>query len=75
MKAFNWKECDWSKFVGPGWGPLVNPIQKYAKENNLEIYDVKQKYGTLNIQAVYNDMLLSYIEAAERLSQLIKEYD
>ena len=38
---------DWTPCVGPGWRPLVQMLQEYAKLHEVAVVQVKEKFGGL----------------------------
>lgn len=42
---------DNTKFVGPGWAPLVKTLDWYAEKWNIEPLQVKEKFGGLRYYA------------------------
>lgn len=68
------KLINWVDYVGPGWYNLVQPIADKAKELNVEIAQVKEKFGTLRIYTdTVNEELEELIREAEKLSEVTCE--
>lgn len=39
----------YERSTGPGWDSLVDPIVKMCEDAGIEIYQIKEKFGTLRI--------------------------
>ena len=54
---------------GEGWKPLYQPILDYAMEHNIEVHQVKEKFGGLRIYlASYDSTVRKMIDDAEEKS-------
>lgn len=51
--------------VGRGWWGLVQPLVKLANAKNLEIFQIKEKFGGLRFYAARDEELEKAIRAAE----------
>lgn len=64
----------WTDCVGPGWYNLVLIVEQVAQKKNVEIAQVKEKFGTLRVytQTIDSDVD-AIIDAAEKLSEFTCE--
>lgn len=59
---------------GEGWKPLYQPILDYAMEHNIEVHQIKEKFGSLRIYLdSYDDTVRAMIEDAEERSYNVCE--
>ena len=59
---------------GKGWEKLYQPILDYAVEHNIEVHQVKEKFGQLRIYlSFYDDTVRKMIDDAEKKSYNICE--
>lgn len=64
----------WTDCVGPGWYNLVLNVELAAQKKNVEIAQVKEKFGTLRIYTETSDSdLNTIINTAEKLSEVTCE--
>lgn len=54
--------------VGPGWKNLVQPLIDLAKLYNVEIYQIKEKFGGLRFYHAGSEKLAPLVNAVEEAS-------
>lgn len=62
--GFSGKKCTLEsakRCVGKGWGDLVEEAWRYCDENNIAIYQIKEKFGGLRFYTEYQDITLGDI--------------
>lgn len=64
----DWKNAEWDKCVGPGWTDIVRPLVEYAVANDLQILQVKEKFGGLRFYSKMDETLDRMIREAESKS-------
>jgi hypothetical protein len=56
--------------VGPGWLKLVQPLWLYCESNEIEVVQVKEKFGSLRFYTKHSTpALANLINAAEEKSE------
>lgn len=58
----------WGRECGPGWNKLINPIVELCTENNVEILQIKEKFGGLRFYV--DEAPLSIHDVIENASKL-----
>lgn len=53
--------------VGEGWHDLIDPIAEKAKGEGVEVFGVKERFGSLRV------VLKTWNEASDELKQMIAE--
>lgn len=54
----DWKAIDWANHVGPGWKRIVQPLVDYCINHNIQIAQVKEKFGGLRFYTDGGDEVL-----------------
>ena len=58
----------WLACVGPGWHSIVRPLVEYAQAHDLNIVQVKEKFGGLRFYSAVDATLSAMVEVAEAQS-------
>ena len=68
------READWLSCVGDGWWHLVRPLLDRCRKENVDVHQVKEKFGGLRFYAGYcSEELQQMIEDAEKASYVTCE--